>query len=149
MPLHRWSLLALGLGVPLITLTLPTPLGGATSGATDRIVRIEASRFAYSPAVIHVNRGDRVTLELVSTDVVHGLYVDGYGVAAEADPGRPARVSFVANRSGTFRLRCSVPCGGLHPFMIGKLQVGSDALLWVALAVGIPAAVLGLLGWRP
>jgi len=146
MSLPRWTLFALGMAVPLIALA---PLGGPTPEATDRIVRIEASRFAYSPAVIHVNRGDRVTLELVSTDVVHGLYVDGYGVAAEADPGRPARVSFVANRSGTFRLRCSVPCGGLHPFMIGKLQVGSDARLWVALAVGIPAAVLGLLGWRP
>ncbi len=146
MSFRRWSLIALGMAVPLVALT---PLGGPVAAPVDRTVRVEASRFAYSPAVIDVNRGDRIILELVSTDVVHGLYVDGYGVAAKADPGRPARLSFVADRPGTFRLRCNVPCGGLHPFMIGKLRVAPDMDWWRALALAIPAALLGFAGWRP
>jgi len=143
---RRWSLIALALALPLMAFA---PLGGRAPAPADRFVRVEAGRFAYSPAVIDVNRGDRVTLELVSTDVVHGLYVDGYGVAAEADPGRPARIAFVANRAGTFRLRCNVPCGGLHPFMIGKLRVAPAVGWWRAVALAIPAALLGFLGWRP
>jgi len=136
----------LGAVVPLVALA---PIGGRTDRGAERIVRIEASRFAYSPAVVRVDPGDRVTLELASTDVVHGLYVDGYGVGAEADPGRPARISFVADRPGTFRLRCSIPCGSLHPFMTGELRVGSSVRLWLALALGIPAALFGFIGWRP
>ena len=30
------------------------------------------------------------------------------------------------HRSGVFRIRCNVPCGGLHPFKIGELRVGPD-----------------------
>lgn len=96
----------------------------------ERFFHIDAGNFTYSPAVLHVNPGDKVTIELASTDVVHGLYVDGYDLNITADPGQPATLSFVADRSGSFRLRCSVTCGALHPFMTGKLQVGSNLLLW-------------------
>jgi heme/copper-type cytochrome/quinol oxidase subunit 2 len=89
-----------------------------------RTIRIEASQFSYSPSVISVNQGDTVTIELTSADVVHGLYVDGYGVSVEADPGQARSLTFVANRPGSFRIRCNVTCGAMHPFMIGKLSVG-------------------------
>jgi len=108
----------------------------------ERFFHIEAGNFAYSPAVLRVSPGDKVTIELASTDVVHGLYVDGYDLNVTADPGQPATLSFVANRSGTFRLRCSVTCGALHPFMNGKLQVGSNLLLWR----GVGLAFVTLLG---
>lgn len=108
----------------------------------ERFFRVEAGDFAYSPAILHVNPGDTVTIELASTDVVHGLYVDGYDVSVTADPGQPATLTFIADRSGTFRLRCSVTCGALHPFMIGKLQVGSNLLL----LRGIGLAFLAFLG---
>ncbi|MBN1454129.1 MAG: hypothetical protein JW963_24140 [Anaerolineales bacterium] len=108
----------------------------------ERVFHVEAGNFAYTPAILHVNPGDRVTIELASTDVVHGLYVDGYDVSVTADPGQPAILSFIADRSGTFRLRCSVTCGALHPFMVGKLQVGSNLLL----LRGVGLAFVALLG---
>jgi len=108
----------------------------------ERFFHIEAGDFSYSPAVLQVNLGDKVTIELASTDVVHGLYVDDYDLNLTADPGRPATLSFVADRPGTFRLRCSVTCGALHPFMTGKLQVGSNLLFWR----GIGLAFVALLG---
>src|SRR5512138_765462 len=95
----------------------------------ERIFRVEAGQFAYSPSEFHVNPGDTVTIQLVSTDVVHGLYVDGYGVSTEADPGQPATLTFVADRPGSFRVRCNVTCGAMHPFMIGKLNVGRNQWL--------------------
>jgi heme/copper-type cytochrome/quinol oxidase subunit 2 len=107
-----------------------------------RTFRIEASQFAYTPAVLAVNPGDTVTIELVSTDVVHGLYLDGYGVSVTADPGQTARLTFIADKSGSFRFRCNVTCGALHPFMIGKLQVGPNTWLWRAIVLTILAALV-------
>lgn len=95
-----------------------------------RTFHIEASQFAYSPAEISVNPGDTVTIELISTDVVHGLYVDGYDISIKADPGQTATLSFVADRPGSFRMRCNVTCGAMHPFMIGKLNVGANTWLY-------------------
>jgi heme/copper-type cytochrome/quinol oxidase subunit 2 len=120
------------------------PLPHSASAPTERLFRVEAGDFAYSPAMLFVNPGDEVTIQLVSTDVVHGLYVDGYGVSVTADPGQPAFLTFTADRPGTFRLRCSVTCGALHPFMIGKLQVGSNLLLWRGLSLTF-LALLGVL----
>ncbi len=121
----------------------PLPQLSSTRSGTDRTFRIEARQFAYSPAELHVNPGDRVTIELVSADVVHGLYVDGYGVSTQADPGQTSTLTFVADRPGSFRLQCNVTCGAMHPFMLGKLTVGSDTLLYRSLGLTL-VGVVGL-----
>lgn len=134
--------LAYGLLIALAALVVafaPLPDASPTQPSA-RTIRVEASQFSYSPSVISVNPGDTVTIRLISTDVVHGLYVDGYGVSVQADPGQTATLSFVANRPGSFRIRCNVTCGAMHPFMIGKLNVGSN----VALIRSIGLALIGM-----
>jgi heme/copper-type cytochrome/quinol oxidase subunit 2 len=116
------------------------PLPVRAAAPAMRSIRVEASQFAYTPAVLQVNPGDTVTIELVSTDVVHGLYVDGYGVSVTADPGQTARLTFIADKAGSFRFRCNEPCGALHPFMIGKLQVGPNNSLQRAIGLTFLAA---------
>jgi heme/copper-type cytochrome/quinol oxidase subunit 2 len=120
------------------------PLPVRVAPPSQRTFRVEASQFAYSPAVLTVNPGDIVTIELVSTDVVHGLYVDGYGASVTADPGQTVSLTFIANKPGSFRFRCNVTCGALHPFMIGKLQVGTNTLLWRAVGLALLAAFSGV-----
>lgn len=66
------------------------PLPVQSIAPQGRTFQIEARQFAYSPSKLKVNPGDTVTLQLVSTDVVHGLYIDGYDVSVEADPGQSA-----------------------------------------------------------
>ena len=129
-------LIVLGLLALAIAL-VPAP--ATLAAPADRRFRIEASSFEYSPPILEVNPGDRVTLELVSTDVVHGLYLDGYGLNVESDPGQTASLAFTADRPGTFNFRCSVTCGALHPFMIGKINVGPNWLLARGLALGVLA----------
>ena len=108
------------------------PLPSRAGSPKERHVRIEASQFSYSPGEVHVNEGDRVTIELVSTDVVHGLFLDGYDASITADPGQPQRLTFTAGIPGSFRFRCNVTCGAMHPFMVGRLVVGhNDRLLRV------------------
>lgn len=119
------------------------PLPVRSTAPRERNVRIEARQFAYSPFEMKVNPGDTVNIELVSTDVVHGLYIDGYEVAVEADPGQSNTIRFVANQPGSFRFRCNVTCGAMHPFMIGKLTVGAND--WLIRSFGLlTLAVVGL-----
>ena len=118
------------------------PLPVQSIAPQERTFRIEAGQFAYSPSELKVNPGDTVTIQLVSTDVVHGLYVDGYDISVEADPGQPATLSFIADKPGSFRFRCNVTCGAMHPFMIGKLNVGSNN--WFFRSIGLIA--LGMVG---
>ena len=139
---RRWGWVVVG----LIGLTLALVSAPVTSAAPmDRHIHIEANSFAYAPAVITVNPGDRVTVELAAQDVVHGLYLDGYDLNLTADPGQTARLTFAADRPGTFRFRCSVTCGALHPFMIGKLNVGPNWRLWRATGLALLAAFAGML----
>ena len=134
--------LAFALAALLIAL-LPVP---ALAAPAERTLRIEAGNFAFNPGVLRANPGDRVTIDLVSKDVVHGFSIDGYPVDLLAEPGHTARVTFVADRAGSFKVRCSVACGNLHPFMTGKLEVGPNLLLYRTAALGLLAFVFG--AWR-
>ncbi len=125
----------------IAVLIVPVPLTPAAP--QERHVRIEASQFQFTPSVVSVNPGDRVTIDLTTADVVHGLYVDDYGLNITADPGQTTRLTFVADKAGTFALRCFAPCGPLHPFMVGKLNVGPNWLLWRAVGVAGVAALAG------
>jgi heme/copper-type cytochrome/quinol oxidase subunit 2 len=138
---RRWGI-AIIIMVGVLIAVIPTPI--VFSAPTDRTIHIEARSFQYTPEAIHVNPGDRVTLELSSADYVHGLYLDGYDLNLVADPGQTARLTFTADRTGSFRMRCSVTCGALHPFMIGKFNVGSNDLLWRALGLAALAAFAGI-----
>lgn len=130
--LMRWSIfLALGLAIWLV------PIPARSEAPIERTIRVEAQNYDFTPSVLRVDPMDRVTIELVSTDVVHGIYIDGYGLEATADPGQTVSFSFMADRPGTFRFRCSVTCGALHPFMIGKIQVGPNLLLWRGIGLAV------------
>lgn len=141
--LRHWPWFVVTLVALVITL-MPLSTGTVVPGSRD--LHITASQYEFGPGVISVNRGDWVTIELESTDVVHGLYLDGYGLEVTADPGQTATLSFIADTSGTFRFRCSVTCGPLHPFMIGKLNVGNNTLLWRGIGLAVFAVLVGL--WK-
>ena len=134
---HLLPLLFVMAGLAVAFAPLPVP----SIAPQERTFQIDARQFAYSPSELRVNPGDTVTIQLVSTDVVHGLYVDGYDVSIEADPGQTTTLSFVANKPGSFRFRCNVTCGAMHPFMIGKLNVGSNNWLFRSLGLAMIAIV--------
>lgn len=125
------------------------PLPAPAVAPQARTFRIDARQYAYSPSELKVNAGDTVTLQLVSNDVVHGLYVDGYDVSVEADPGQTATLTFTADKSGSFRFRCNVTCGAMHPFMIGKLTVSNNNWLYRSIGLSILATFGLLLFPRP
>lgn len=126
----------------------------------QRTFTITAHKYAYEPSVIEVNRGDRVQIRLVSEDVTHGFYLEGYDLDAKVrrmDPiiwiRHPSEgeqfheaneISFVATRGGKFRFRCSQTCGYMHPFMNGVLIVRPNYLYSSALGLAL-GLVVGML----
>lgn len=126
--------------VAVVVAFAPFPFASSLPSASRAFV-IEARQFSYSPSELKVNPGDTVTIQLVSTDVVHGLYIDEYDLSVEADPGQTVSLTFVADKPGSFRFRCNVTCGAMHPFMTGKLTVGRNDRLYRSIALTILAAV--------
>lgn len=131
-----WILLGL-----LATIAAFAPLPAQSVSPQTRTFRLDARQFAYSPSELKVNAGDTVTIQLVSTDVVHGLYVDDYDVSVEADPGQSATLTFVADKAGSFRFRCNITCGAMHPFMIGKITVGTNEWFYRSIALASIAII--------
>jgi heme/copper-type cytochrome/quinol oxidase subunit 2 len=125
------------------------PMPFAYPEPEERVFHVHASSFEYHPGILKVNPGDRVTIHLTSMDVVHGLYIDGYDLDVQADPGQSQSITFTADRSGSYRFRCSVTCGDLHPFMIGKFTVGSSILLYRSSALSLLAVFAAILWRRP
>jgi cytochrome c oxidase subunit 2 len=123
----RWVVLAplavvlatvVGGGLPLLA------LGSDEPGSTPRTFEIAASRYAFDPPRIEVQRGDHVKLVLRSADTTHGLAIDGYGVKVVIPKGgEEVGVEFMAHRPGTFRMTCSEYCGSGHRRMQGRLVV--------------------------
>jgi cytochrome c oxidase subunit 2 len=138
MRFHLSLLLLAMAGLAVAFAPLPVPV----AAPQERSFQIDARRFAYSPSELAVNRGDTIIIDLISTDVVHGLYIDGYDLSVEADPGQRATLTFTADQEGTFRFRCNVTCGAMHPFMIGKLTVGNND--WFLRSAGL--AVIAVFG---
>jgi heme/copper-type cytochrome/quinol oxidase subunit 2 len=138
-------LAVVGLGVLLF------PFDASYAAPSLHEVTITARQFAFDPPVLQVNKGDRVAITLKAADVVHGLYLDGYGVNVRVEPGTSKRIEFVADHAGKFHFRCSVSCGNLHPFMTGELVVGPNVPYWraAALAVLTMVATLAYLRFRP
>ena len=122
------------------------PLPTTRAAPRSITLQVEAAQFAFAPAELSVGLGDTVTLELVSTDVVHGLYVDRYDVGVEVDPGQTSRLTFVADKPGSFHIRCNVACGQYHPFMIGRLRVGTPNAFLRATGLALLAMAAILIG---
>lgn len=144
---RKFFVAATALLLVLVALGAPLPQGQATRQA--RHIRVEARQFAFDPGSIRVDYGDIVTLDLEAMDAIHGLYLDGYGVNLKAEPGHRAQTTFVADKVGKFKFRCSISCGGLHPFMIGELRVGSNLPFARAVTAMVIAATGGFVYfWR-
>jgi heme/copper-type cytochrome/quinol oxidase subunit 2 len=119
------------------------PAGGAAKPQTRQIA-LDATQFQFTPGRIEVNQGDQIVITLTASDVVHGFYLDGYGIEQRVEPGVPQQITFVDDQAGQFRYRCAVSCGPLHPFMIGELVVTPNAPFWRAAGL-ILVATAGML----
>jgi cytochrome c oxidase subunit 2 len=98
------------------------PASGAAQG-NERVIRITAKRFEYSPSSIDLKKGEPVVLELVSLDRVHGFNVPDFKLRSDVKPDTVTRLRFTPDKSGTFEFHCDVFCGSGHEDMSGQFVV--------------------------
>lgn len=104
---------------------------GAAGGAAingpgipkERVIRLTAKKFEFSPAEITVKKGEPVVIEVTSKDVNHGFTLPDFGVRTNIQPGSVNRISFTPDKTGSFAFACDVFCGAGHEDMSGLLIV--------------------------
>jgi cytochrome c oxidase subunit 2 len=90
----------------------------------EKVIKITAKKFEYSPNEIRIKKGVPVILEFTSLDRVHGFTVpDLGGIRATIEPGKVTQVRIVAPKAGTYEFHCDLFCGDGHEGMTGKIIV--------------------------
>ncbi len=92
--------------------------GTAFAVASPQAISIAASNWKFTPGEITVHVGQPVTLNLTSTEGVHGLQSSDLGIAMTTiAPGSTKSVTFKPTKPGTYVLHCAIPCGAGHANM--------------------------------
>jgi nitrite reductase (NO-forming) len=110
-------------GTTTSTTTSTTTPNATTTATSEKIFTVTGANFAFAPATLTVNRGDRVRIVFVNNQGLHDWVLDEFNVRTpQINTGQQAEVSFVADRTGIFEYYCSI---GNHRAMgmVGKLIV--------------------------
>jgi cytochrome c oxidase subunit 2 len=110
------GLTVVGIGLAMFAISQSTSVA-------ERVIKISAERYEYSPAKVTLKKGEAVILELTSEDRLHGFHIKELGVRADVLPGQPVRVRIVPDKVGTFPFTCDLFCGSGHGDMNGVILV--------------------------
>lgn len=89
----------------------------------EKVIKITARRFNYTPGEVTLKKGVPVILELRSRDVLMGFNLPDFGVRSDIVPGKVTRLRLVPDKTGTFIFLCDIFCGSGHEEMNGRLTV--------------------------
>jgi len=89
----------------------------------EKVIKITATRFNYTPGEVTLKKGVPVILEFRTLDVIMGFNLPDFGVRADIVPGKVTRLRLVPNKTGTFVFLCDIFCGTGHEEMNGKIIV--------------------------
>jgi len=115
---RRFTLALCGLAAGAMTIGLQ-----AATRPKERVIKIVARRFSYSPGNLRLKKGEPVVLELTSLDVVMGFSAPDFQTRTDVLPGKTARVRLTPDKEGTFTFLCDVFCGSGHETMNGTITV--------------------------
>jgi cytochrome c oxidase subunit 2 len=89
----------------------------------EKVIKVTAKRFTFTPGKITLKQGQPVVFELRTQDVFMGFNLPDFNVRADIMPDKVARLSLVPDKTGTFIFLCDVFCGDGHEKMSGELTV--------------------------
>jgi cytochrome c oxidase subunit 2 len=89
----------------------------------EKVIRISAKRFDYTPGNLTLKKGEPVVFELTTKDVLMGFNLPDFNLRADIVPDKVIRVRFVPDKTGTFTFLCDIFCGTKHEEMNGKITV--------------------------
>lgn len=106
----------------IIDAMLGSDAAPAAAGSA-RTIKMTAELWKFTPNVVTVKRGEKVTLEITGLSGTHGLSVPGLGINETIIQGNTVSVNIPTDKVGTFDFRCSVQCGSGHNDMTGQIIV--------------------------
>lgn len=104
----------------LLTACRQTP---TYSGPPNLVIHLLMKKWAIVPNRVVVPQGAKVELIVVTSDVEHGIAVPGLAINEPVQPGWTTVVRFLAQKPGTYPMRCSIACGRGHDQMTGEVIV--------------------------
>jgi len=113
----------------ILVLVVVTMLGASSMAAyvnaksAERVIKVVAKKFDFSPNEIKLKKGVPVILEFTTLDVVMGFSVPELGARADIIPGQVSRLRLVPEKTGTFPFVCDIFCGNGHEDMTGTIIV--------------------------
>ncbi|MEO6919706.1 MAG: cupredoxin domain-containing protein [Collimonas sp.] len=110
-------------GVAAGGLAAATGLALAQSQPQERVIKIVAKKFDYTPGEIRLKKNVPVTLEFTTLDVVMGFSLPDFALRTDILPGATSRLRFTPDKSGQFAFHCDVFCGSGHESMTGTVII--------------------------
>jgi cytochrome c oxidase subunit 2 len=89
----------------------------------ERIIKVVARKFDFTPGEIHLKKNVPVVLELTTLDVVMGFNAPDFGVRSDIMQGMTSRIRFTPDKVGEFPFYCDIFCGAGHEGMAGVIAV--------------------------
>ena len=111
----------IALGNPPTQIAVPVPKAPALAKA--RTIKMTAALWKFTPNVVRIKQGEKVTLEITGVSGTHGLSVPGLGINETIIQGNTVSVTLPTDKTGTFNFRCSIQCGSGHADMKGQIVI--------------------------
>lgn len=113
---------AAGLACLALVLALPA-LSEEGEERPVKEIKMTAENWKWKPAVIRVQKGTLVKIEVQNYDAPHRFDLKQLGLKVNLREGETTKFEFVASKVGEFRWKCGRPCGNGCPKMSGELIV--------------------------
>jgi cytochrome c oxidase subunit 2 len=97
--------------------------GATKDKKKERVIKIEAKKFMYTPNQIVLKKGEPVVLEFTAIDFMHGFNVPDMHIRADLMAGQVTRVKLTPDTAGNFDFLCDNFCGTGHEGMSGRIIV--------------------------
>jgi len=123
---HRkaWQISAMCLTVAAF-ITVNAAYGSGKNSNKERLIKIVAQRFSFTPNELKLQKGENVRLEFTSLDFVHGFNVPDMNLRADLPPGKITTLHLTPEKVGTFDFICDNFCGAGHEDMGGRIIVSN------------------------
>ena len=119
--MNRTMILLLALTAVFGAVTLAAAIRGGPSA--EKVIRVTAKKFDFTPGEITVKKGEPLVLELTSEDRTHGFNLPDFHLRTEIKPGAVTTLRLTPEKTGRFGFACDVFCGSGHEDMGGTLVV--------------------------
>ena len=114
----------LGISMPVAVLLIPalSSARGLSDPSQSREIKVTARAYEFSPKIISVSKGERVTLAVTAEDLDHRFAIVELGIDQAIKAGETRLIELTPGINGRFLFSCS-GCGINHPEMAGELVV--------------------------